>query len=62
MLLKQRLLYKILILNLPTELYYIIFKGLEMDCDINTLAYTNYYFYSILNTYLYKRKGGLALL
>ena len=51
-----------LILDLPTKLYYIIFEGLEKDCDINALAYTNYYFYSILNAYLYKRKGRLALL
>jgi len=51
-----------LIFNLPTELHYMIFKGLEKDCDINTLARTNLYFYSILNAYLYKRKGSLALL
>ena len=50
------------ILNLPTELHYIIFKSLEKDRDINALACTNYYFYSILNAYLYKRKGRLALL
>ncbi|XTI86143.1 hypothetical protein V2W45_1229997, partial [Cenococcum geophilum] len=50
------------IFNLPTELYYIIFEGLEKDCDINALACTNLYFYSILNAYLYKRKESLALL
>ena len=49
------------ILNLPIELYYIIFEGLENDCDINALAYTNYYFYSILNACLYKCRGSLAL-
>ncbi|XTI83854.1 hypothetical protein V2W45_1227468 [Cenococcum geophilum] len=51
-----------LILNFPTKLHYMIFKGLEKDCDINTLARTNRYFYSILNAYLYKRNKKSALL
>lgn len=39
-----------------------IFKGLENDCDINALAYTNRYFHSIVNACLYKHKGSSALL
>ena len=50
------------ILDLPTELHYMIFEGLEKDCDINALACTNHYFHSILNACLYKRKGRSALL
>ena len=50
------------IFNLPIKLHYMIFNGLENNYDINALAYTNYYFYSILNAYLYKYKGSLALL
>ena len=49
------------IFNLLTKLHYMIFKGLENDYDINALTRTNYYFYSILNAYIYKRKESLAL-
>ena len=58
---KQRILHKMLIFDLPTKLYYMIFKGLKNNCDINALAYTNCYFHSILNACLYECKGSSAL-
>ena len=40
--------------NLPTELQLLIIKNLKCNYKINALAYTNRYFYNMLNPLLYK--------